>query len=171
MINLLKKLFRRKTRTKGNLDLGLRVFDGEVTRSHAEIGAERRTMHVAVLGKSGSGKSSLLRYLSQQDINAGRGFVYFDLHGDATPFLLRTIAAREQEIGRHLSNKLVVIEPADPEISVGFNPLEHESRGFVRIGEIAEVLKARWHLDSFGARTDELLRNALFVLSKRTHAT
>jgi energy-coupling factor transporter ATP-binding protein EcfA2 len=165
MINIFKKLFGRKARPKSNLDLGLRVVDGEVTRQHVEISKERRTMHVALLGKSGSGKSSLLRYLSHQDINAERGFLYFDLHGDATPFLLRTIAAREQEIGRHLSNKLVVIEPADPEVSVGFNPLEHESRGFVRIGEIAEVLKARWHLDSFGARTDELLRNALFVLS------
>jgi hypothetical protein len=165
MLNLFKKLFRRKMRAKGNLDLGLRVFDGEVTRSHTDIGAERRTMHIAVLGKSGSGKSSLLRYFSQQDINAGRGFIYFDLHGDATPFLLQTIAAREQEIHRHLSNKLVVVAPADPEISVGFNPLDDDSRGFVRIGEIAEVLKARWHLDSFGARTDELLRNALVVLS------
>src|SRR6266849_5559267 len=165
MINLLKKLFRRKTRTKGSLDLGLRIFDGEATRRHVDISAERRTMHVAVLGKSGSGKSSLLRYLSQQDINAGRGFLYFDLHGDATPFLLRTIAAREQETGRHLSDKLVVIEPADPEISVGFNPIDDDSRGFVHIAEIAEVLKARWHLDSFGARTDELLRNSLFVLS------
>src|SRR5712664_1518354 len=143
MINLLKKLFRRKTRPKSNLNLGLRVVDGEVTRQHVEISRELRTMHIALLGKSGSGKSSLLRYLSQQDINAGRGFIYFDLHGDATPFLLRAIAAREQEIGRHLSNKLVVIEPGDPETSVGFNPLEHESRGFVRIGEIAEVLKAR----------------------------
>src|SRR5712664_292750 len=142
MFNVLKKLFIRKVRSSG-LNIGHRVFDGEVTRQHIEISKERRTMHVAVLGKSGSGKSSLLRYLSQQDINAGRGFVYFDLHGDATPFLLRTIAAREQETGRHLSNKLVVVEPADPETSVGFNPLEHESRGFVRIGEIAEVLKAR----------------------------
>src|SRR6266849_9093062 len=165
MLNRFKKLFGRKAHPKGNLDLGLRVFDGEVARQHIEIGKERRTMHVAVLGKSGSGKSSLLRYFSEQDINAGRGFIYFDLHGDATPFLLQTIAAREQEIHRHLSNKLVVIEPADPEISVGFNPLDHDSRGFVRIAEIAEVLKARWHLDSFGARTDELLRNALFVLS------
>src|SRR5467141_1296505 len=165
MINIFKKLFGRKARPKGNYDIGLRVIDGEVTRQHVEVSKERRTMHVALLGKSGSGKSSLLRYLSQQDINAGRGFVYFDLHGDATPFLLQTIAAREKETGRHLSDKLVVVEPADPDISVGFNPLEHESRGFVRIGEIAEVLKARWHLDSFGARTDELLRNALFVLS------
>src|SRR5437899_12013199 len=127
MINIFKKLFGRKVRPKGYFDIGLRVFDGEVTRQHIEISKERRTMHVALLGKSGSGKSSLLRYFSQQDINAERGFLYFDLHGDATPFLLRTIAAREQEIGRELSKKLVVIEPADPEISVGFNPLEHES--------------------------------------------
>jgi energy-coupling factor transporter ATP-binding protein EcfA2 len=165
MLNFLKNLFWRKTRPKGNLDLGLRVFDGEVTRRHAYIGAERRTMHAALLGKSGSGKSSLLRHFSEQDITADRGFVYFDLHGDATPFLLRTIAARERKLRRHLSDKLVVVAPADPEISVGFNPLEHESRDFVRIAEIAEVLKARWHLDSFGARTDELLRNALFALS------
>src|SRR2546427_5217319 len=118
MLTIFKKLFGRKARPKGNLNLGLRVVDGEVTRQHVEISKERRTMHVAVLGKSGSGKSSLLRYLSQQDIDAGRGFVYFDLHGDATPFLLRNIAAREKEIGRHLSNKLVVVEPADPDVSV-----------------------------------------------------
>jgi DNA helicase HerA-like ATPase len=44
-------------------------------------------MHIAVLGKTGTGKSSFLRYLSQQDIEADRGFLYFDLHGDAAPFL------------------------------------------------------------------------------------
>jgi hypothetical protein len=41
-------------------------------------------MHVATLGKSGSRKNSLLKYMSQQDVEADRGFVYFDLHGDAT---------------------------------------------------------------------------------------
>lgn len=166
MINLFKQLLGRKTWQKGgSLDLGLRVFDGEVTRQHIEISKERRAMHVALLGKSGSGKSSLVRHFGQQDIDADRGFVYFDLHGDATPFLLRTIAARERKLRRHLSNKLVVIAPADPELSVGFNPLEQESPDFVRVAEIAQVLRERWHLDYFGARTDELLRNALFVLS------
>jgi energy-coupling factor transporter ATP-binding protein EcfA2 len=165
MLKLFKKLFRLNAPSKGNLDVGLRVFDGEVTSRHIGIDAERRSMHLAVLGKSGSGKSSLLRHLSQQDIAAERGFVYFDIHGDATPFLLRTIAARERELRRHLSSKLVVIEPADPELSVGFNPLEQESPDFVRTAELAEVLKQRWHLDYFGARTDELLRNSLFVLS------
>ena len=165
MTKLFKYFFGHKPQPEGNLDIGLRVLDGEVTRRHVEISQERRAMHVALLGKSGSGKSSLLRHFSRQDIDAERGFVYFDIHGDATPFLLRTIAAREKELRRHLSDKLVVIEPADPEVSVGFNPLEQESPDFVRIAELAEVLKQRWHLDYFGARTDELLRNALFALS------
>src|SRR5713226_2393200 len=166
MINLFEQVLGRRARQKGgSLDLGLRVVDGEVTRRHVEISKERRAMHVALLGKSGSGKSSLVRHFGRQDIDAERGFVYFDLHGDATPFLLETIAARERRLRRHLSDKLIVIAPADPELSVGFNPLEQESPDFVRIAEIAQVLKERWHLDHFGARTDELLRNTLFALS------
>ena len=39
------------------------------------------------LGRPGTGKSSFLRYLSQQDIEADRRFLYFNLHGDAASFL------------------------------------------------------------------------------------
>jgi energy-coupling factor transporter ATP-binding protein EcfA2 len=148
-----------------SLDIGMRVRDGEPTRRHVSLGATQRTTHIAVIGKSGSGKSSLLKYMGQQDIEADRGFVYFDLHGDAAPFLLRSIAARERKLRRHLSDRLVVIAPGDNELSVGLNPLEQGSEDFVRIAEFAEVLRHRWHLQYFGARTDELLRNALYVLS------
>lgn len=152
-------------REDGSLDLGFRVIDGEVTRRHVAISNVRRSMHMAVLGKTGSGKSSFLRYLSQQDIEADRGFVYFDLHGDATPFLLRSVNARERQMRRHLSKRLILIDPTDSVVSVGFNPLEQESPDFVRVAEFAQVLRERWALDHFGARTDELLRNALFALS------
>jgi len=124
----------------------------------------RRTMHLALLGKTGTGKSSLLKYLCLQDIEAGRGFVYFDLHGDATPFLLRAIAAQEWKQQEHLSDRVIVISPSDREMSVGLNPLDGEP-DFVALAEIAELLKMYWGLDRFGARTDELLRNALFVLA------
>ena len=164
-IAIAKKLLHRRGREFRNLKLGFRVVDDQLTRRPIVLSAASRTMHVAVLGKSGSGKSSLLKYMSQQDIEADRGFVYFDLHGDATPFLLRTINARERRLRRHLSDRLIVIAPGDPEFSVGLNPLEQESPDFVRIAEFAELLKHRWHLNYFGARTDELLRNSLYVLS------
>jgi hypothetical protein len=149
----------------GALDLGFRVVDGQATRQHVTLTNTRRSMHIAVLGKTGTGKSFFLRHLIGQDIEHDRGCFVFDLHGELTPFVLQTINARERRLRRHLSAKLILIEPADPIVSVGFNPLEQESPDFVRIAEFAAVLKQRWALDHFGARTDELLRNALYVLS------
>ena len=92
--------------------LGLRVSEDQVTKRRVGLSQTRRTMHIALLGKTGTGKSSLLKYLCLQDIEAGRGFVYFDLHGDATPFILqRAIAAQEWKQHEHLSDKLIVISP------------------------------------------------------------
>lgn len=145
--------------------LGARVVEEQVTNRKVGISQMRRTMHVALLGKTGSGKSSLLKYLCLQDIEAGRGFLFFDLHGDATQFLLRAVAAEEWRRQEHLSDRLIVISPSDRDTSVGLNPLEDSEADFVRIAEFAEVLRQRWGLDHFGARTDELLRNALYVLS------
>jgi len=159
---------RRRRKGKdctGMTTLGLRVAEEQVTKRPVGLSQTRRTMHLALLGKTGTGKSSLLKYLCLQDIQAGRGFVYFDLHGDATPFLLRAIAAQEWKQQEHLSDKLIVISPADPEMSVGLNPLGGGNPDFVSIAEIAELLKMYWGLDRFGARTDELLRNALYVLA------
>lgn len=149
----------------GAVSLGFKVEDDQVTKRRVGLGQIRRTTHVALLGKTGTGKSSLLRHLCLQDIAAGRGFVFFDLHGDATPFLLRAVAAEEWKRQTHLSDRLLVIAPADRDMSVGLNPLEDTEPDFVRIAEFAAVLKARWSLDHFGARTDELLRNALYVLA------
>jgi hypothetical protein len=152
-----------------SVTLGQQVSDEAVTKRRVGISHTRRTMHIAVLGKTGSGKSFLLRNMAQQDIAAGRGFLYFDLHGDARPFLLQAIAAHEWKLREHLHEKLVVIAPADREFSVGLNPLEQSEASFVRITEFSQILKKRWGLDHFGARTDELLRNALYVLSANGH--
>lgn len=149
----------------GVVELGFRVEDDAVMKRRVRLTNVRRSMHIAVLGKTGSGKSSFLRYLAEQDIAADRGFLYFDIHGADTPLLLRTINARERQEHRHLSGKTILIEPADRIVSVGMNPLEGPGSDFVRIGELAQILKNRWHLDSFGARTDELLRNSLYALA------
>src|SRR5689334_12603426 len=74
-----------------SLTLGFRVLDGQLTKKQFGLSTPQRTMHVAILGKTGTGKSSLLRYMSRQDIEADRGFAYFALHGDDVPFLLGVI--------------------------------------------------------------------------------
>jgi len=162
--NRLQGRGRGARKESGALDLGFRVRDGHATHQHETLSNTRRAMHVAVLGKTGTGKSSLLRHLMQQDIAADRGFLVLDIHGELTPFILRTINARERAEHRHLSDKLIVVSPGDREMSVGLNPLEGAD-DFVRVAEFSQILRERWALDHFGARTDELLRNSLFVLA------
>lgn len=181
MLNILEKLIaaiwnrlqgrrgRARDEGRGSLNLGSRVVDGEISRRQFSLTNARRTTHLAVLGKTGTGKSSFLRHLAVQDIWAHRGFCYFDLHGDTTPFLLRTMAAYERRLGRDVSEKLIVIDPGDPLISVGFNPLKSDSSDFVQIIDFTAVLRQRWGLDHFGARTEELLRNSLYALSANGH--
>lgn len=149
------------------LDLGALVRDGQIGKARAVVPHAKRAEHLAILGKTGTGKSSLLRYLSQQDIRADRGFVHFDLHGDTTPWLLGALAEEERRRRCELSDRVILIEPADPEYSIGLNVLEHrvDDQNFVQIAEFAHILKQRWHLDSFGARTEELLRNSLLLLT------
>src|SRR5580704_11231550 len=149
------------------LDLGSQIVDGQLQRSRAYLPDSRRCEHMAILGKTGQGKSFFLRHLSIQDIRARNGFVFFDLHGDSMPFLLRVIAEEERRTEADLSNRLIVIEPGDPEFSIGLNVLEAQQgqQSYVQLVEFAQILKARWNLDSLGARTEELLRNSLHVLA------
>lgn len=156
-----------KPAAPGGLDLGFTRVDGRVSSAHTGIAQAKRAEHIAILGKTGTGKSSLLRYMARQDIERGQGFCFFDLHGDATPVLLQLIAAHERSTGSDFSTKTIVIEPGDPDFSVGLNVLERgsEHQSFIQIAEFAAILKQRWHLDTFGARTEELLRNSLHLLS------
>jgi hypothetical protein len=163
--NRIRAWRRRAVVNESGADIGFQVADGETSRRTITLGVTRRTMHVAILGKTGSGKSSLIRQMIRQDVEAGRGFFLFDIHGTMTSYALRVIALREWELKDHLSDRVVLIAPADREYSVGFNPLEFAEPDFVRIAEFNEILRQRWGLDGFGARTDELLRNSLYVLS------
>lgn len=171
---LIARLWNRKSGDgavrlrQDGLDIGQRVVDGEPVGGRVTIAQDRRAEGLMLLGKTGSGKSFLIRHLAQQDVNAGRGFIFFDLHGDVTPFLLKCIAAREQVLKKDLSDRLIVVDLADPEYSVGWNLLETEGANdrFMQVAAFSQILKERWHLDGFGPRTDEALRNSLYVLSE-----
>jgi hypothetical protein len=153
---------------KSSFSLGMEITDGTISRRSISIPERRRAEHIAIVGKTGTGKSSLLRYLMSQDIADGRGFVSIDLHGDLIPFVLSALAEKESRDREDLSHRILIIDPASPTDAIGINLLECEARQnrAVLISEIVTLLRLRWNLDHFGARTEELLRNSLWVLSE-----
>jgi hypothetical protein len=78
--------------------------------------ADRRR-HLYGVGKSGSGKSKLLELLIENDIRTGQGFAVLDPHGDLVDAVLRYIP-------EHRIQDVVLLDPADTEFPIAFNPLE-----------------------------------------------
>jgi len=122
-----------------------------------------RCEHAVVIGKTGTGKTYFLEQLALHIAERGEGFAFFDFHGDASLSLIARLQRLPQSRGR-----LVVLDPSHPTMSPGLNVLEahgNETERFRRVSEISSILRARWGVDAFGARTEELLRNSLYTLA------
>jgi hypothetical protein len=146
--------------------LGYRVGDGQVSRSRYILPHSRRAEHMVILGKTGTGKTSLIKSMLAHDIRNGHGFLCIDLHGDLGPFILGRVRQRELRTGEDLGYRTVIVDPADPQCSVGLNILRTHGSLAPLISEVVSIFRRRWQLDRFGARTEELLRNSLWVLAE-----
>ncbi|MCK4821292.1 type IV secretion system DNA-binding domain-containing protein, partial [bacterium] len=76
-----------------------------------------RLRHIYIIGKTGTGKSELLKDLIMQDIKAGKGICFMDPHGDAIEDLLQLIPPERAE-------DVIYFNPGDSERPMGLNLLE-----------------------------------------------
>jgi hypothetical protein len=111
-------------------------------------GVDRRN-HCYVLGKTGTGKTTLLRNLILQDIEAGCGVGVIDPHGDLASEILDFIPKRRIE-------DVVYFDPADPEYSVGFNIFESDRDAHLVASGVVGAMKAIWR-ESWGPRLEYIL--------------
>jgi hypothetical protein len=128
------------------------------------IVADRRS-HLYVLGKTGVGKSTLLKNLIIQDIQAGHGVAVIDPHGDLVSDVLH-------HIPKARNSDAVYFDPSDQEHPIGFNVLEavEPDRRHLVASQIVAIFQSIWH-DSWGPRTEYFLANAVFALLEAGGAT
>src|SRR5664279_3753313 len=135
------------------LSIGAQTSGGIVT-----LAPDERRRHLYVVGQTGTGKSTLLLNLIQQDLIAGEGLALLDPHGDLAEAALAYIP-------RARTNDLVYINPADTERPIGFNPLSHvpdDLKPIVADG-VVSAFRHVWP-DSWGPRLDYILTNAVRAL-------
>lgn len=124
-----------------------------------------RRAHMYVIGKTGTGKSTLLATLLKHDLEQGRGVALLDPHGDL-------VERVKQWIPESRKSDLVYFNVPDSTRVLGFNPLETVpplNRPLAASGLI-EVFKKNW-ADSWGPRLEYILRNALLTLLDQPEAT
>lgn len=136
--------------------LGVTKFRGR--REPFGILPDDRLRHLAILGKTGVGKTTLLQNLVASDIDAGRGLCCIDPHGDLIEALLSSIPHRR-------TNEVVLFDVGDREHPLAFNPLdcrEPRQRPLVASSIVSAFKKAFG--DSWGPRLEYVLRNGLLAL-------
>jgi hypothetical protein len=117
-----------------------------------------RRRHVAIIGKTGMGKTTLLHQLVVSDIRAGRGLALVDPHGDLADAIL-------EHVPKWRTNDVIVFDAGDREFPLAFNPLACErpdQRPLVASGVVSAFKKL--YGDFWGPRMEHILRNALLAL-------
>lgn len=126
--------------------------------------ADRRR-HIWSIGKTGTGKSTMIANMAIDDMKKGRGMAIIDPHGDLSEILL-------DYIPKSRINDVVYFNPADRERPIHMNILEvnnPEQRELVVSGIVAIFNKLYEH--SWGPRLEYILRNTLLTLSEYGNST
>ncbi len=120
-----------------------------------------RMRHAYVVGRTGTGKSTLLQNMALQDIEAGHGVGVIDPHGDLVEAILERIPA-------HRLQDVVLFDPSDTERPVGLNILDVTGT-FEQNMVVAEFIGLMYSmfdpnkLGIVGPRFENAVRNAMLT--------
>ncbi|MFA6963602.1 MAG: DUF87 domain-containing protein [Patescibacteria group bacterium] len=122
------------------------------------IKTDDRRRHIYIIGKSGTGKSTLIENMVINDIAAGKGVILIDPHGETADKILA--CTPDSRI-----NDVIVFDPSDREFPVAFNLLEtvdDDFKGIVASGFVGIFKKIFG--ESWGPRLEHILRNTVLAL-------
>ncbi len=138
--------------------LGRNIYRGLETKVFMQRDDRRR--HMYILGRTGSGKTEIMKYMSVQDIKNGEGLCVIDPHGDFIEDILPHIPKERAE-------DVILFEPFDMERPMGLNMLQvdsEEQKDFA----VQEMIQIFYKLVTdpamLGPMFEHNMRNAMLTL-------
>jgi hypothetical protein len=117
-----------------------------------------RRQHLYIIGKTGTGKTTLLRNLLAQDIARGHGVGLIDPHGDLAEEILDLIPPWR-------TDHVVHFNPADVEYPIGLNLLRSREHTHLVASHVVGAFKSIWR-DSWGPRLEHILYATVMALTE-----
>ena len=125
-----------------------------------------RLGHLYVIGKTGTGKSTLLEQMAISDIERGNGLCIIDPHGDIAEHILHYIP-------KHRIPDVIYFNATDSEHFIAFNPLatnaSQQSDNLIT-SNLISTFKKIWS-ESWGPRLEHILRYSILTLRRYPNAT
>lgn len=147
------------------------IILGETTwrRQHQRFGLLEadRLRHLYVLGKTGTGKSTLLGSLIAQDLLAGNGLAVLDPHGPLVAEALLRLRPRQ-------TNSTLLFRPSDRACPISFNVFRSrqglDTEPSLLASNLVAVFRKQWSA-FWGPRLEHVLRNAILAVAGDPRAT
>lgn len=141
------------------LYLGFSTYRG--IKREVYISNEDRLRHMYIIGKTGVGKSELLKRMILQDIKEGKGLCFMDPHGDAVEDLLQQIPPERAE-------DVIYFNPSDTQRPIGLNLLEANTEDQKHFAATAIINMMYKLFDPYktgivGPRFEHAVRNAMLT--------
>lgn len=122
------------------------------------IKTEDRRRHIYIIGKTGTGKSTLIANMAISDMKNNHGVAIIDPHGDLSQIFLNYVPS-------HRLNDVAYLDPSDTEHPFRLNPLEIKNPAHKELiaSGIVSIFYKLYHY-SWGPRLEYILRNTLLTL-------
>jgi type IV secretory pathway TraG/TraD family ATPase VirD4 len=149
--------------------IGANLFGGNT--QDIGITLEQRRRHMYIIGKTGTGKTTLLKNAIYQDMLSGKGLAVLDPHGDMFRELLQIIPENRRK-------DVVVFDPSDRDFPIGLNILspgidfkdEDDKHEWITSAVISIFAKlsdeAQW-----GSHMEHILRNTTLTALQTPNPT
>lgn len=126
---------------------------------------EDRMRHIWAIGKTGTGKSTLIANMAIDDLKKDRGLAVIDPHGDLSEIMLNYIPKRR-------INDVIYFDPSDKEFPITINPLEvrNKEEAELVVSGLMAVFTKVW-ANVWSARMEYILRNSFLTLAEVPNST